>query len=165
MGEAGAPMMSRAGCDRRGRRSQGFTLIELLIVVAIIGIIAAVAIPNLMNALDKGKQKRTMSDMRAIATAVESYGVDHSKYPMSIASWTTLKPLLNPFFIKDPPDLDGWSTVWDTTTDATGGSYTVSSLGKYGIADSRPGGTTNDFACDIVFVVGQFFQWPQGTQE
>ena len=157
--------MRRPGWEKIDGGHQGFTLIELLIVVAIIGIIAAVAIPNLMNAIDKGKQKRSMADMRQIATAVESYGIDYSKYPSSIAAWSTLKPLLNPFFIKNPPDVDGWSGIWDATTDATGGTYTISSLGKYGIADSRPGGITNDFACDIVFTVGQFFQWPQGTQQ
>ena len=47
------------------RKQLGFTLIELLIVVAIIGIIAAVAIPNLLNAVDRGKQKRTMADLRS----------------------------------------------------------------------------------------------------
>ena len=46
------------------RKDKGFTLIELLIVVAIIGIIAAIAIPNLLNAIDRGKQKRTMADLR-----------------------------------------------------------------------------------------------------
>ena len=60
---------------------KGFTLIELLIVVAIIGIIAAIAIPNLLNAIQRGKQKRTMADMRAVGTAVEAYAVDNNFYP------------------------------------------------------------------------------------
>jgi prepilin-type N-terminal cleavage/methylation domain-containing protein len=54
------------------RRTGGFTLIELLIVVAIIGVIAAIAIPNLLNAIDRSKQKRSMADMRTIGTAVEA---------------------------------------------------------------------------------------------
>ncbi|MCD6386692.1 prepilin-type N-terminal cleavage/methylation domain-containing protein [Candidatus Sumerlaeota bacterium] len=60
---------------------KGFTLIELLIVVAIIGILAAIAIPNFLNASIRSKVARTKSDLRTISTALESYYVDHNKYP------------------------------------------------------------------------------------
>ena len=63
------------------RNQKGFTLIELLIVVAIIGIIAAIAIPNLLNAIDRGKQKRTMADLRSMGTAIEEYSIDNNFYP------------------------------------------------------------------------------------
>ena len=155
-------LMFRNG-HRRGSVS-GFTLIELLIVVAIIGIIAAIAIPNLLNAIDRGKQKRSMADVKTISTAIEAYAIDNTLYPAGIATWAALKPHLNPFFIKDPPDADGWNVGWDATSDATGRTYTVASTGKDAAADSRAGGQTNDFNCDIVFRNGQFYQWPEGTQ-
>ena len=65
------------------RNAKGFTLIELLIVVAIIGIIAAIAIPNLLNAIDRGKQKRTMADLRSMGTAIEEYSIDNNFYPVA----------------------------------------------------------------------------------
>ncbi|HUT23021.1 MAG TPA: prepilin-type N-terminal cleavage/methylation domain-containing protein [Sumerlaeia bacterium] len=64
------------------RRSDvpGFTLIELLIVVAIIAILAAIAVPNFLEAQVRAKVSRTKSDMRALRTAMEAYHVDHNRY-------------------------------------------------------------------------------------
>jgi prepilin-type N-terminal cleavage/methylation domain-containing protein len=59
---------------------KGFTLIELLIVVAIIAILAAIAIPNFLQAQTRSKVSRNQSDMRTIATALESYFVDNNEY-------------------------------------------------------------------------------------
>jgi prepilin-type N-terminal cleavage/methylation domain-containing protein len=62
-------------------RSKGFTLIELLIVVAIIGILAAIAIPNFLQAQTRAKVSRSKADLRSITNAIESYCVDHEHYP------------------------------------------------------------------------------------
>ena len=146
------------------KSQKGFTLIELLIVVAIIGIIAAIAIPNLLNAIDRGKQKRTMADIRSLGTAVESYAVDNNFYP-KVNSYTTVVPFLQPIYIKTAPVADGWNKAWVFNGDTTNGAdYTLISLAKDGIAGTQTGGVTNSFNCDIMFANGQFFQWPQGTQ-
>jgi len=68
---------------------RGFTLIELLIVVAIIAILAAIAVPNFLEAQVRAKVSRTKNDMRSLATAVESYYVDNNQYPHSINPLTS----------------------------------------------------------------------------
>jgi len=162
------------------RRSSGFTLIELLIVIAIIGILAAIAIPNLLNALQRGKQKRTMSDIRNLAIAVESYNVDNNQYPTATScptfpagaavgsgSFTLLKPT----YIAQPPFQDGWQKPMLYGRDAAGQSYTIESTGRDGAAG--PGapssggsncGTTTDFNADIVYSNGTFIAYPDGPQ-
>ena len=60
---------------------RGFTLIELLIVVAIIAILAAIAIPNFLQAQVRAKVSRVYADMRTCATGLETYCIDHNQYP------------------------------------------------------------------------------------
>ena len=147
------------------RESRGFTLIELLVVVAIVGIISSLALAALANSLDKGKQKRTMADLHSMAEAVESYSIDHATYPRGVSDWNTMRNFVSPFFIRTPPDADGWAHGWVVATDAVGDSYSLVSLGKDGVQGAWGGGVTGDFNCDIVLSNGQFFQWPQGTQQ
>lgn len=63
------------------RRLYGFTLIELLIVVAIIAILAAIAVPNFLEAQTRSKVSRARADMASVATAVELYRIDNNSYP------------------------------------------------------------------------------------
>jgi type II secretion system protein G len=67
----------------RASANQGFTLIELLIVVAIIGILAAIAVPNFLNAQLRAKVTRAYSDMEALAKALDMYFMDHNSFPTS----------------------------------------------------------------------------------
>ena len=66
-------------------KKRGFTLIELLIVVAIIAILAAIAVPNFLEAQIRSKVSRVRSDQRSYATGLESYYIDNNSYP----AWTT----------------------------------------------------------------------------
>ncbi|MCE5231326.1 prepilin-type N-terminal cleavage/methylation domain-containing protein [bacterium] len=78
--------------DGRG----AFTLIELLIVVAIISILAAIAVPNFLEAQVRSKISRTKADMRTLIVALELYHVDEKVYPVrrNTLETATLKPHL-----------------------------------------------------------------------
>jgi prepilin-type N-terminal cleavage/methylation domain-containing protein len=65
------------------RLPRGFTLIELLIVVAIIAILAAIAVPNFLEAQVRSKVARVKSDQRAVGLGLESYRVDNNRYPFA----------------------------------------------------------------------------------
>src|SRR5213594_3413136 len=145
------------------QRQRGFTLIELLIVVAIVGIIAAIAIPNLLNAVDRAKQKRSMADMRTIGTALEAYATDQNFYPVSptlVAILPAVAAALQPTYTQAVPLMDGWNRpLYYGTADGT--AYTLRSYGKDGNKNGTAGPTT-DFDCDIVFQQGRFIAWPEG---
>ncbi len=148
------------------RRQKGFTLIELLIVVAIIGIIAAIAIPTLLNAINRGRQKRTMSDMRTISTAIGAYGTDNVFYPRGVSVFEGLREYLSPVYIKTFPGRDGWGTPYDFDSNTAGSNYALISYAKDRVVGTLPTEETKtgNFDCDLVATNGAFIQYPEGTQ-
>ena len=76
----------------KARNRKGFTLIELMIVVAIIIVLSAIAIPNYLKMVVRARKSAVMSDMKAIGTALEAYNTDWGEYPGT--DWASCKSLL-----------------------------------------------------------------------
>jgi type II secretion system protein G len=158
-------------------RRRGFTLIELLIVVAIIGIIAAIAIVNMINAIQRAKQKRSMADMKSLATAIDAYATDFNFYPaaagyslpsglsLPTATLGTTGGALNPTYIRVVPLVDGWGSFFLYGTNTQKNEFAVRSAGADGSPDASPvWGPTTNFNDDIILVDGTFVQFPDGAQ-
>lgn len=160
------------------RSQRGFTLIEVLVVSAILGILVAMAVSNLRNAVNRARQKRTMADMRSLALGIESYSTDHNRYPPSagfaLPSGLTLPtttigalvPPLSPTYIRAVPLCDGWNSWFTYGVGDSGANFILRSNGADGLPESSPGyGMTTSFNADIIFVDGTFVQYPEGVQK
>jgi type II secretory pathway pseudopilin PulG len=140
-----------------------------LVIVSILGILSAIAIPNLLTAMQRSRQKRTIADLRTITTAAESYAVDNNVYPRA-ASIDDLKPLLAPKYLSAVPVYDGWGTkLRYQCTNADCSGYEISSAGsdktfEHAAAAEYGEQQTSAFDCDIVLVNAKFVQYPSGVQ-
>ena len=173
----------------RNRRTHGFTLIELLIVVAIIGMVAVILIPNLMDALQKAKQKRTLGTIRDVGTAWFSWLTDevssaaagsnqfdyNALTPIAAAD---LRKLLIPNdgarYASSVPRKDSWGNLltYAIATDLGSASQAIAvrSFGR----DATEGPTTppypmgafavTEYVEDIVWSDGFFIRYPAGAQ-
>lgn len=172
----------------RSKRQKGFTLIELLIVVAIIGIIAALLIPNFLEALQKAKQKRTMADCRNIGNGMLMWITDQAggaaagatDKTFALSSWEEganpckdldcMRATLVPAYISELPVNDGWKNpyIYRLEVDQPFDDD-VALVGSPG----RNGGALDDlnrgpydptlYDNDIVWADGFFLRWPEAN--
>ena len=172
--------------NRLRRREKGFTLIELLIVVAIIGIIAALLIPNFLDALQKAKQKRTVGDMRNVGSAMFSWLTDQVGAASAGSSGTqadlgvyasiawadiTKRLVTDHDYIQQVPLLDAWKGTYAyylNTVDPL--SATVMAIASEGRSTGLTGVyiaaafDPTDYDQDIIWADGFFVRWPQKIQ-
>ncbi len=121
------------------RDEKGFTLIELLIVVAIIGILAAIAIPNLVGAQRRAKYSRTAGDTKTVVTQSMVYIFDNNCAPGGIAD------------------------LWDTNGPTGGGLCAAAAIDGYMARVSDPFRTSTDFYSAIFAVNGVNRSWGWGS--
>jgi len=119
------------------------------------------------------KWKSTMADMRALATAVESYSVDNDTYPVT-GDLSKLAELIAPTYILRVPQRDGWGNSFSYVSSSDGRHYRIASAGADGVfewesrsidnpgSDARPRAGANSNA-DIIYQDGTFIRYPPET--
>ena len=168
----------------QARTQRGFTLIEVLIVVAILGIIATLIMPNMIDSIRKAKQKRTMTDIHYIGNAwmswltdeVSASGAGQQQLPeldwsaFEAMSLEDVQTLLVPHYANVVPAEDAWGGGFDFAHTESPHTVLPIAIRSPGI-DGEFSGTTyvrgaflpTEYEEDIVWAGGYFARWPSGA--
>jgi len=144
--------------SRRG--NAGFTLIELLIVVAMIGILAAIGVQAALYAFDVARLGSTVGNIRGVATVVMAYETANSTLPgVGLQTVASVEPTLRPMGAPVPTK-DGWGNdlYYESVMIAGDLTFRVWSYGKDGTPDGAAPGVWVDFFSDVVLESGTFVQ-------
>ena len=160
-------------------------VVAIPVFVGIVGIIAAIAIPNLLDAIERSKQKRTVSDIRMMTAALQTYTRDYMQIPMVdppvlAEDWqffpaTDLEAVLTPDYISAVPAVDGWENPLEVgfRETPTGLQYCIVSPGSNGEMESTEisvdlGEQTHCYESDIIAIGDEesstFMKMPDGRQ-
>jgi len=121
--------------NRTNKKMAGFTLIEVLVVVVILGILAAIVVPNIMDKPDQAKITKAKADIRAIESALNMYRLDKHDYPQTDQGLEALVSDYLPRLPKDP-----WNHEYLFLSPGSHGVIDIYSLGR----DGQPGGDGPD---------------------
>lgn len=143
---------SRRGTAQLPKDSEaGLTLVEMIVVLAIIALVAALIVPNVIGRPDEARVTVANTDIRTISAALKMYRLDNGDYPTTAQGLKALaeKPTVPPVpanwsgegYLGEVP-LDPWGNPYSYA--ATGGGFTLMSLGK----DGKPGGEGLDADLD-----------------
>ncbi|MBD9597785.1 type II secretion system major pseudopilin GspG [Ensifer sp. ENS05] len=132
---------------RRRRNMEGFTLVELLVVLAIIGLIAAIATPQVLRYLGAAKVDTTKAQIRNVQSALELYYIDSGRYPSTEEGLVALEtqPDSNsswngPYLKKGGTLKDAWGNAYKYESPAGDKQFQITSFGR----DGREGGESQD---------------------
>lgn len=166
--------------NRRGCPVRAYSLAELLVVMLILTLISSFFIPNLLDAIHKAKQKRTLSDIKQVGDSMMSWYIDQvgATSPgrtidvdqFTPIDYEDLEDLLVPTYSVNLPREDAWGHAYDYYFDSASvdGTFVdilgIRSRGRDGVADGSVYAAgpfvSTDYTHDIVWVDGSFVQFP-----